>query len=589
MPNKLTDIAPGAIERSGGTDDGTAPHGAKPPPLPAWRYAVDTAKRLSDAGEYAKALATLEGARRRYAKNEEAVAWIKHRKALLHKLTDIAPGAIERSGGTDDGTAPHGAKPKPPPLPVWRYALDTAKRLSDAGEYAKALATLEEARRRYAKHEEAVAWIKYRKALLLLKTEGLEGARELAMEALDSPIPDRARMKLRWEVIAKMSDAGDVDGLAKLLPDYYLYVEDISRERQIVKIAKRHGLFFGSPQTVLSERRISYSIPAKPRYPTSIEQALSGYGPVCRSPEVKLHTLTNCTAVFAGSHKFFFDADGGFIRECSDPLLAFLNERIKDLLKDYPPPGGRDIPGVSAFIGDRFRGGNYCHWLLDWLPRLSLCEHAGPFENIVCNNRVRHDFMAESLAFLGYSDRTVIEAAARPVWRFEKLLVPDSAIIGTLRHPMQLCHPDLIGWWRSRLPVRKPRRKLYIPRTNKRVVQNETELVNLLDSFEVFDPGRHSFEEQIEAFSEAEAVVGAHGAGLTNILFAPEGCRVLELFPPRGGTAAFACLANALNHDYDLAIEDDGGPPSPMHEREPNHLDFHAPLEQVAQWLRSMA
>ena len=510
------------------------------------------------------------------------------------KLTDIAPGAIGRSGGTDDGTAPHGAKP--PPLPVWRYAVDTAERFSDAGEYAKALATLEGARRKYAKNEEAVKWIKYRKTLLLLKTEGLEGARELAMEALDSPIIDRARMKLRWEVIAKMLDAGDVDGLARLLPDHYLYIENISREWQIVEIAKRHGLASdpaepvaigeaASSQTVLSKRRISYSIPPKPRYPKTIMQALSGYEPVCRSPEVKLHTLTNCTAVFPGPHKFFFDADGGFIRECSDPLPAFLNERIKDLLKDYPPPGGGDIPGVSAFIGDRFRGGNYCHWLLDWLPRLSLCEHAGPFENIVCNNRVRHDFMAESLAFLGYSDRTVIEAAARTVWRFEKLLVPDSAITGTFRHPMQLCHPDLIGWWRSRLPVRKPRRKFYIPRTNKRVVQNETELVNLLDGFEVFDPGRHSFEEQIEAFSEAEAVVGAHGAGLTNILFAPEGCRVLELFPPRGGTAAFACLVNALNHDYDLAIEDDGGPPSPMHEREPNHLDFHAPLQQVAQWL----
>jgi len=515
---------------------------------------------------------------------------------MPNKLTDIAPGAIGRSGGTDDGTAPHGAKPKPPPLPVWRPAVDTAKRLSDAGEYAKALAVLEEARRKYAKNENAVRWIKYRKALLLLKTEGLEGARELAMEALDSPIPDHAKRDLRWEVIAKMSDAGDVDGLAGLLPDQYLYVEDRLPQRRIVEIAKRHGLTSdpaepvaigeaASSQTVLSERLMSYSIPAKPRYPKMIMQALAGYEPVCRSPEVKLHTLTNCTAVFARPHKFFFDADGGFIRECSDPLPAFLNERIKGLLKDYPPGGG-DIPGVSAFIGDRFRDGNYCHWLLDWLPRLSLCEHAGPFENIVCNNRVRHDFMAESLAFLGYSDRTVIEAAARPVWRFEKLLVPDSAITGTFRHPMQLCHPDLIGWWRSKLPVRKPRRKFYIPRTNKRVVQNETELVNLLDGFEVFDPGRHSFEEQIEAFSEAEAVVGAHGAGLANILFAPEGCRVLELFPPRGGMAAFACLANALNHDYDLAIEDDGRPPSPMHEREPNNLDFHAPLEQVAQWLQ---
>ena len=259
---------------------------------------------------------------------------------MPNKLTDIAPGAIGRSGGTDDGTAPHGAKPKPPPLPAWHNYLELAKRLSDAGEGAKALATLEEARRKYAKNENAVRWIKYRKALLLLKTEGLEGAREPAMEALDSSIPDHAKRDLRWEVIAKMSDAGDVDGLAGLLPDYYLYIENISRERQIVEIAKRHGLFFASSQTVLSAWRISYSIPAKPRYPKTIKQALAGYEQVCRSPEVKLHTLTNCTAVFAGPHKFFFDADGGFIRECSDPLLAFLNERIKDLLKDYPPPGG---------------------------------------------------------------------------------------------------------------------------------------------------------------------------------------------------------------------------------------------------------
>ena len=492
---------------------------------------------------------------------------------------------------TDDGTAPHGAKP--PPLPAWRYAVNTAL---DAGEYAKALVTLEEAQRRYAKNENVVAWIKYRKALLLLKTGGLEGARELAMEALDSPITDLAKMGLRGEVIAKMSDAGDTDGLAGLLRGQFLSSPTPWRKRQGINIARRHGLISdpaeiftvgeaASSQIVLSRRLMSYSVPAKPRYPKMIMQALSGYEPVCRSPEVKLYTLTNCTVIFLGTFDFFFDADGGFIRECSDPLPTPIIDKVKGLLEETPPA----TPKVSAYISDRFRDGNYCHWLLDWLPRLSLCEHAGPFENIVCNNRVRHDFMAESLAFLGYSDRTVIEAAARTVWRFEKLLVPDNATTETFLHPMQLCHPDLIGWWRSRLPVRKPRRKLYIPRTNKRVVQNETELVNLLDGFEVFDPGRHSFEEQIEAFSEAEAVVGAHGAGLANLLFAPEGCRVLELFPPRGGTHAFACLANALNHDYDLAIEDDGGPPSPVHEREPNDLDFHAPLEQVAQWLRSVA
>ena len=130
-------------------------------------------------------------------------------------------------------------------------------------------------------------------------------------------------------------------------------------------------------------------------------------------------------------------------------------------------------------------------------------------------------------------------------------------------------------------------RKLYIPRVNYRVVLNETDLINLLDGFEIFDPGRYSFAKQIEMFSEAKKVVGAHGAGLTNLLFAPEGCRVLELFPHRGGTGAYISLATALNHDYDLVMAE-GLPPRPG-ERESNELSFTVPLEQVAQWLQGNA
>ena len=173
---------------------------------------------------------------------------------------------------------------------------------------------------------------------------------------------------------------------------------------QAVLIQQRNGLAPDSKpitlgetpasQLVLSERRISYRIPAKTRYPTKIKKCLDGEKPYALA--VTLYTLTNCTAILWSGSSFFFDAAGGFIRECSDSLPVYLNGKIKDLLKETPT-----IPGVSAYIGDNFNSHNYCHWILDWLPRLSLCEHAGPFDNSV-GIASGPDFMRESLAFLGY-------------------------------------------------------------------------------------------------------------------------------------------------------------------------------------------
>lgn len=51
--------------------------------------------------------------------------------------------------------------------------------------------------------------------------------------------------------------------------------------------------------------------------------------------------------------------------------------------------------------------------------------------------------------------------------------------------------------------------------------------------FEILVPGRLSYRQQIQAFSEASVVIGPHGAGLTNIVFCPKGAKVVELFSER--------------------------------------------------------
>jgi capsular polysaccharide biosynthesis protein len=68
---------------------------------------------------------------------------------------------------------------------------------------------------------------------------------------------------------------------------------------------------------------------------------------------------------------------------------------------------------------------------------------------------------------------------------------------------------------------------------------------------EIFDPGEHALETQIARFSSASAIIGAHGAGLTNMMFRRgKPCSVLEIFNPDLGTPHYYIMARQRGFDY---------------------------------------
>ena len=77
--------------------------------------------------------------------------------------------------------------------------------------------------------------------------------------------------------------------------------------------------------------------------------------------------------------------------------------------------------------------------------------------------------------------------------------------------------------------------RLYITRRGSKLrqIMNEEELVSGLRrlNFTILQSNWTNHPEQLAAFSSAEVIVGVHGAGLTNIVFASPGTKVLELFP----------------------------------------------------------
>jgi hypothetical protein len=96
-------------------------------------------------------------------------------------------------------------------------------------------------------------------------------------------------------------------------------------------------------------------------------------------------------------------------------------------------------------------------------------------------------------------------------------------------------------------------RRLYVTRrlATMRRILNEDELVAGLRSrgFEPIALEKLSLAEQYHGFATAEAVVAPHGAGLTNLVHSPAGCRVVELFPAEP-SFHYRWLSHACNHPY---------------------------------------
>jgi capsular polysaccharide biosynthesis protein len=74
---------------------------------------------------------------------------------------------------------------------------------------------------------------------------------------------------------------------------------------------------------------------------------------------------------------------------------------------------------------------------------------------------------------------------------------------------------------------------------------------------EIFTAADGNHPEQIARFRGADCIVSVHGAGLTNLVFARPGTRVIEIFPSNFVKSPYWRLARQLGLHYTPVI---GGP-----------------------------
>lgn len=207
-------------------------------------------------------------------------------------------------------------------------------------------------------------------------------------------------------------------------------------------------------------------------------------------------------------------------------------------------PSQRRVPRATWILERVWH--NYSHWLTAHLPKLCLLRARGELGDVVLPRR-RPAFVDASLRKLGIDPEQ--HSLCEPEGTLD---VDELTLLGTDRF-----RPDLLQPVRRALaltPTKRPERRIYVTRRrcDRRRLLNEGDVWPLLRAtgYERVEMETLSFDEQVRLMSETATLIAPHGAGLTNMLFAAPGTRVVELADPAFPNPNFYALAAALGQRY---------------------------------------
>lgn len=258
------------------------------------------------------------------------------------------------------------------------------------------------------------------------------------------------------------------------------------------------------------------------------------------------------------------------------------------VLSRYRPPP-RPLAGRTLFAGAD--GFSYYHWLTGVLPRLIAGTHAqeDDYDHYLVNARHKgqENFQTETLRLLQVPITRAVWLERGTHFQCENLTLP--------AEPCMQKQTEMQEWARQLLRstflpmiisnTNELPRRIYIARSQarRRRLVDETALIERLaaDGFAAITLEDMPFLDQVRLFAGADIVVGLHGAGLSNLVFASPGTKVLEFLPEAWPHPCFSQLAKRSNLDYAALTV------SPVGERQGFQADATVDVTIVAKQLSS--
>lgn len=222
---------------------------------------------------------------------------------------------------------------------------------------------------------------------------------------------------------------------------------------------------------------------------------------------------------------------------------------------------------------------NYTHWTQECLTRLEALEvyiNETDERPTILLPPDPPEFVYESIETLGYSNEEYVEVTGERI-SVDRLVVPSPRRFLNKNGDGWLRMVDAFNWVRDQAiaGITTPDSDEYSSRilisredaTTRRIV-NRNEVINKLADrgFEKYVPGEMTYNEQVRLFSQADVIVGAHGAGMINAIYATD-ASVLELYGShylpanyelaQGQQRPYGCLqCEPVDKDFRVDIDD---------------------------------
>ncbi len=202
----------------------------------------------------------------------------------------------------------------------------------------------------------------------------------------------------------------------------------------------------------------------------------------------------------------------------------------------------------EAYLLPRYGNNNYYHSLVDKTPALFGYKFLGltcPIVSTYELDRVELQ-LAEKLGIP--VDNIIVDKSSE--LEIHRALLPDIANLKPLF--FQFCAE--LGEPHAGLPYQD----VYISRRRSpdRPMVNEDRIECVAEKygFKIIRMEDHSFDQQIAIARSSRTIMGPHGAGLANMIFAKPGCHIIELIPDKYMTPLFKQLAINCKHKYSVQV-----------------------------------
>ena len=174
---------------------------------------------------------------------------------------------------------------------------------------------------------------------------------------------------------------------------------------------------------------------------------------------------------------------------------------------------------------------SHWHFLIDGLGQLQPPAMAYGRETLYLDADISAEQERFTLAFA--------HAAGFPPFRRVERMAGECLAVDDCAFPCRRRITDEVAWLRAVMGVRPGSdggRRLFVVRNRASIrrLLNQDEVASVLQArlgFEAVDPSALTLDQQVQAFRGASVIVGPHGAGLANAVFAARPRLLVELCP----------------------------------------------------------